>query len=183
MIHLSLKLFPWAYWHRSGASAVKRHTLLTLHGPLPTWATMTEASLPELKLLDALPLQPGAFYVMNRGYLDFARLWRWPQAGAFFVIRNKRHVRWRTVAIHPVDKAQGLRSDPTVRLQSAWSQKSYPQPLRRIRFRDVPQQRTFVFLTNHFDLSAEVICELYRRRWQVELFFKWIKQPLRLRHF
>lgn len=183
IIHLSLKLFPWAYWGLSQAGAVKLHTLISLKGSLPVWATLTEATFPELKMLDQIPVAPGAFYVMDRGYLDFTRLIRLHQAGANFVVRNKSHVRFHVVESRKVDKSQGLRCDQTVRLQSRWSKKHYAAALRRIRFRDCEHNRSFVFLTNNFELPALVICELYRRRWQVELFFKWIKQHLRLRRF
>lgn len=183
LIHLSLKLFPWAYWSRSCASALKLHALITLKGNLPAWAAITEASFPELKMLDHIPLQPGAFYVMDRGYLDFTRLIRLHQAGTFFVVRSKRHVRFHVVASRLLDKSQGLRCDQTIRLNSSWSKQNYPLRLRRIRFRDPMQNRSFVFLTNNFDLPPELVCELYQRRWQVELFFKWIKQHLRIHHF
>jgi len=183
IIHLSLKLFPWAYWGLSQAGAVKLHTLISLKGSLPVWAALTEATFPELKMLDQLPVAPGAFYVMDRGYLDFTRLIRLHQAGASFVVRNKSHVRFQVVESRRVDKAQGLRCDQTVRLQSRWSKKNYAAALRRIRFRDCEHNRSFVFLTNNFELPALVVCELYKRRWQVELFFKWIKQHLRLRRF
>jgi IS4 transposase len=183
LIHLSLKLFPWAYWSRSCASALKLHTLISLKGNLPVWAAITEASLPELKMLDHIPLEPGAFYVMDRGYLDFTRLIRLQQAGAYFVVRSKRHVRFQVVVSRPVDKSRGLRCDQTIRLNSTWSKQSYSLPLRRIRFRDQTRNRSLVFLTNNFELPADVICELYQRRWQVELFFKWTKQHLRIRRF
>ena len=183
LIHLSVHLFPWAYWGQSRATAVKLHTLLSLKGSLPVWAAITEAAFPEPKMLDQIPVVPGAFYVMDRGYLDFTRLIRLQQAGAHFVVRNKCNVRFYVVASHPVDKSTGLRCDQTIRLKSLWSKKVYPVPLRRIRFRDEPQNRSLVFLTNDFELPALVICELYKRRWQVELFFKWIKQPLRIRRF
>ncbi len=183
IIHLSLKLFPWAYWGRSRAGAVKLHTLISLKGNLPVWAALTEAAFPELKMLDRIPVQPGAFYVMDRGYLDFTRLIRLHQEGARFVVRDKCHVRFYVVESRAVDKSQGLRCDQTVRLKSPWSKKHYAAALRRIRFRDPEQDRSFVFLTNDFELPALVICQLYQRRWQVELFFKWIKQHLRIRRF
>ena len=183
IIHLSLKLFPWAYWGLTQAGAVKLHTLLALKGSLPVWAALTEATFPELKMLDQVPVAPGAFYVMDRGYLDFTRLIRLHRAGAHFVVRSKSHVRFQIVESRKVDKAQGLRCDQTIRLQSRWSKKHYAAALRRIRFRDAEHKRSFVFLTNNFELPARVICELYKRRWQVELFFKWIKQHLRLRRF
>lgn len=183
IIHLSLKLFPWAYYPRSRASALKLHTLLALRGNLPVWAAITEASFAEQKMLDEVPIEPGAFYILDRGYLDFSRLIRWHRAGAWFVVRNKCHVRMRVVASRPVDKSSGLRCDQTVQLCTRWSRKRYPERLRRVRYRDVMEQRSLVFLTNNFDLAPQVICELYRRRWQIELFFKWMKQHLRIRRF
>lgn len=183
MIHLSLNLFPWAYWGRSKAGALKLHALLSLRGNIPAWAAITEATFPEMKMLDEIPVERGAFYVMDRGYLDFTRLIRLEKEGAFFVVRNKAHVRFRVVASRPVDKQSGLRCDQTIGLTTRWSRKSYPKLLRRVRFRDVEQGRSLVFLTNNFDLAPLVICDLYKRRWQVELFFKWIKQHLRLRNF
>ena len=183
ILHLSLKLFPWAFYPRSRASALKLHLLLAWHGRLPAWAAITEATFPDPKMMDAVPVEAGAFYVVDRAYLDFTRLIRWHRAGAFFVVRNKCHVRLRVLASRPVDKPAGLRCDQTVRLSSPWSRDAYPEPLRRVRYRDVVEQRSLVFLTNNFDLAPEVICELYRRRWQVELFFKWMKQHLRIRQF
>ena len=183
IIHLSLKLFPWAYWARSRSGALKLHTLLSLKGNLPVWSAITEASLPDMKMLDHIPIEPGAFYVMDRGYLDFTRLIRLQQGGAKFVVRSKCHVRFQVVASRRVDKRSGLRCYQTIRLKSLWSKDVYPLPLRRIRFRDAQEERSLVFLTNDFDLPALVICELYKRRWQVELFFKWIKQHLRIRSF
>jgi len=183
IIHLSLKLFPWAYWGRSRASALKLHTLISLKGNLPVWAAITEAAFPEVKMLDQIPVQPGAFYVMDRGYLDFTRLIRLHREGASFVVRNKCNVSFYVVASRRVDKAQGLRCDQTIRLKSTWSKKHYTAALRRICFRDQVQNRSFVFLTNNFELPALVICALYKQRWQVELFFKWIKQHLRIRRF
>jgi IS4 transposase len=183
IIHLSLKLFPWAFYPRSKASALKLHMLLALRGNLPAWAAITEAAMPDQTMMDHVPIEAGAFYIMDRGYLDFTRLIRWQRAGAFFVIRNKCHVRLRVVASRPVDKSQGLRCDQTVRLCSAWSRRTYPEALRRVRYRDPKEKRSFVFLTNHFELSPEVICELYKRRWRIELFFKWMKQHLRIHQF
>jgi hypothetical protein len=183
IIHLSLKLFPWAFYPRSKASALKLHLLLALRGSLPAWAAITEATFPEQKMMDEVAVEPGAFYVVDRGYLDFTRLIRWHRAGAFFVVRNKCHVRLRVMASRPVDKGAGLRCDQTVRLCSRWSRTVYPQTLRRVRYRDTVAQRSLVFLTNNFTLAPEIICELYRRRWEVELFFKWVKQHLRLRQF
>jgi len=183
IIHLSLKLFPWAYWGRSRAGALKLHTLLAFKGNLPVWSALTEASIPDVKILDQVPLEPGAYYVMDRAYLDFGRLMKLQTAGARFVVRNKRHVRFRVMRSGKVDKAAGLRCDQTIRLISKDSKYRYRSPLRRIRFRDPQENRSLVFLSNDFELPALTICDLYKRWWQVELFFKWIKQHLRIRHF
>lgn len=183
IIHLSLSLFPWAYYPRSKAAALKLHTLLRIRGSLPAWSTLTEATFPDMKVLDEIPIEPGAFYVMDRGYLDFVRLWRLQQQQAAFVVRSKRHVRFRVLESRTVDKTCGLRCDQTIRLISSWSRKSYDLPLRRVRFRDEAQPHALVFFTNNFELGPQVICQLYKRRWEVELFFKWIKQHLRIRNF
>jgi hypothetical protein len=182
LIGLSLKLFHWGHYNRF-KRAIKLHLMLSLQGKLPAWAAITEATFPDMKILDQIPILPGAYYVMDRGYLDFVRLHRIQTGGAFFVVRNKHHVRFRVLAARPVDKSVGLRWDQTIRLTSRWSSKSYPEPLRRIHFYDREKQLTLVLLTNQFDLPAVVIPELYRNRWQVELFFKWIKQHLRIRSF
>jgi hypothetical protein len=183
LISLSLNLFPWGYYARSKQAAVKLHLMLSLQGNLPAWAAITDANFPDMKMLDHIPVALGAYYVMDRGYLDFIRLFRLHQAGGFFVVRNKHHVKFRLTASRPVDKSTGLRCDQTIRLTSRWSARSYPQPLRKIRLYDAENQVTLVWLTNQFGLPALVIAELYRKRWQVELFFKWIKQHLRIRSF
>jgi hypothetical protein len=183
IISLSLSLFPWGYYARSTQAALKLHLMLSLQGNVPAWAAITAAHFPDMKILDRIPAAPGAYYVMDRGYLDFIRLYRLHQAGSFWVVRNKHHVKFRVIASRPVDKASGLRCDQTIQLTSPWSRKSYPRPLRRIRLYDADHQVTLVLLTNQFDVPAEVITELYRKRWQVELFFKWIKQHLRIRSF
>jgi IS4 transposase len=157
--------------------------MLSLQGNLPAWAAITESKLPDMKILDRIPVIPGAYYVMDRGYVDFVRLFRLQCQGAYFVVRNKHHVRFRVVAWRPVDKRLGLRSDQTIRLTSNWSIKSFPKPLRKIRIYDDQNRVMLVLLSNQFGLPAEVIAELYRKRWQVELFFKWIKQHLRIRSF
>jgi len=183
IISLSLNLFPWGYYARSKQAAVKLHLMLSLQGNLPAWAAITEANFPDMKMLDNIPVALGAYYVMDRGYLDFIRLFKLHQGGGLFVVRNKRQVQFRVTASRPVDKSTGLRCDQTIQLTSKWSAKSYPQPLRRVRVYDPENKVTLVLLTNQFDLPALVIAELYRKRWQVELFFKWIKQHLRIRSF
>lgn len=183
IISLSLNLFPWGYYARSKQAALKLHLALSLRGNLPVWATMTEATFPDMKILDRVPILPQAYYVMDRGYLDFQRLFRIHQGGGYFVVRNKNHVRVRVLASTPVDKKAGLRCDQKVRLKNTRSAKSFPHPLRRVRVYDPEHKVTLVLLTNQFELPTQVIAELYRKRWQVELFFKWIKQHLRLRSF
>jgi hypothetical protein len=183
IISLSLNLFPWGYYARSKQAALKLHLMLSLRGNLPAWAAITEANFPDLKILDRIPITPGAYYVMDRGYLDFVRLFRLHQCGGFFVVRNKHHIKFRVLVSRPVDKSTGLRCDQTIRLTSNWSVKSFPEPLRRIRVYDAQNKVVLVLLTNQFELPAVVIAELYRKRWQVELFFKWIKQHLRIRGF
>lgn len=183
IIDLSLKLFPWAYFARTYRSAVKLHTLLSLRGTVPAWAAVTEVNFPDMKMLDKIPLQAGAFYVLDRGYLDFTRLIRLERRGAFFVVRNKRNVRFQVLQSRACPKDSGVRSDETVKLTSQWSAEVYKTSLRRIDFYDQAQDRSFTFLTNNFVLGSDVICDLYKRRWQVELFFKWIKQHLRIRNF
>ena len=183
IISLSLDLFPWGYYARSRQSALKLHLMLSLRGNLPAWGAITQAGFPDMKILDRIPVLRDAYYVMDRGYLDFIRLYRIHQAGGFLVVRNKHHVKFRVLVSRPVDKSTGLRCDQTIQLVSPWSRKSYPIPLRRIRVYDAENQVTLVLLTNQFDVAAAVIAELYRKRWQVELFFKWIKQHLRIRSF
>jgi hypothetical protein len=183
IISLSLNLFPWGYYVRSRQSALKLHLMLSLQGNLPAWGAITEAGFPDMKILDRIPVLHGAYYVMDRGYLDFIRLYRLHQAGGFFVVRNKHHVKFRALASRPVDKTEGLRCDQTIRLISPWSRKSYPIPLRRIRVYDAENQATLVLLTNQFNVPAAVIAELYRQRWQIELFFKALKQNLKIKTF
>ena len=183
IISLSLKLFPWGYYARSKQAALKLHLMLSLRGNLPAWAAVTQANFPDMKILDRIPVAPGAYYVMDRGYLDFVRLFRLHQSGAFFVVRNKHHIKFRITASCPVDQSTGLRCDQTIKLTSNWSVKSFPQSLRRIRLYDAENQVMLVLLTNQFGLPTAVIAQLYRKRWQVELFFKWIKQHLRIRSF
>jgi hypothetical protein len=182
LISLSLALFPWARW-RGPAAAVKLHTLLSLRGPLPAWTAVTEACFPDTLMLEHIPLEKGAFCVMDRGYLDFGGLARLHEGEVFFVVRSKCHVNFRVVCSRPVDKTTGLRCDQTVRLGRGRSRAAFPGCLRRVRVYDEAGARSLVFLTNQFELPAITVAELYRRRWQVELFFKWIKGHLRLRAF
>lgn len=182
LISLSLALFPWARW-RGPAAAVKLHTLLSLRGAVPVWTAVTEACFPDTLMLEHLPLEKGAFYVMDRGYLDFGGLARLHAGEVFFVVRCKCHVNFQVLRSRPVDKNTGLRCDQTVRLGRGRSRLAYPGQLRRIRVYDPVAARSLVFLTNQFELPAGTIAELYRRRWAVELFFKWVKGHLRLRGF
>jgi hypothetical protein len=181
-IDLCLQLFPWARY-KNTKGAVKLHTLLDLRGPIPSFIHVSDGKLHDVKVLDILLPEPGAIYVMDRGYLDFARLYRLNCGAAFFVIRPRSNTKFRRVYSHPIDKATGLRCDQTIELDGVYSPQSYPERLRRIKFRDTESQKTLVFLTNNFALPAETIAQLYRCRWQVELFFKWIKQHLRIKAF
>ena len=182
VIDLCLSLFPWAHF-RSTKAAVKLHTLLDLRGSIPTFLTLTEGAVHEVNLLDELPIEPGSIYIMDRGYLDFARLARFTQAGAFFVIRAKSNLHSYVSASRPVDRTTGLRCDQSIRLRGFYSRQGYPETLRRIRYLDPEHERSLVFLTNHFALPALKITEVYKARWQIELFFRWIKQHLRIRSF
>jgi len=181
-VDLCLSVFPWAHF-RSTKAAIKINTLLDLRGAIPTEIHITPGDIHEVNWLDQLIFEPGAFYIMDRGYLDFARLYRLALAGAFFVTRAKKGVRLARLYSHPVDFATGVRCDQTVRPTGATTRRHYPAKLRRIKFYDAPNHRTFVFLTNHFELPAATIAALYARRWQIELFFRWIKQNLRIKTF
>ena len=181
-VELCLSLFPWASF-RSTQGAVKLHTLIDVRGPVPTMITISPGKQADVKILDTLVPEPGAFYVMDRGYLDFARLHRLAQAGAFFVTRTKAGVRFRRQASAPVDRSTGVRSDHTVLLSTEASLRHYPERLRRVAYRDPQTHKIFIFLTNHFTLEAVKVAAIYKLRWRVELFFKWIKQNLRIKHF
>ena len=182
VIDLCLSLFPWAHF-RTTKAAIKLHTLLDLRGSIPTFLALTDGKVHEVNLLDTLPIEPGSLYVMDRGYLDFARLARFTSRGAFFVIRAKSNLRFYVSASRAVDRLTGLRCDQSIRLRGFYSKHDYPDLLRRVRYYDVTQKRSLVFLTNHFTLSAWQVTEVYRARWQIELFFRWIKQHLRIRAF
>ena len=182
VIDLCLSLFPWAHF-RSTKAAIKLHTLLDLRGSIPTFLALPEGAVHDVNLLDDIPVEPGSIYVMDRGYLDFSRLARFTQAGAFFVIRAKANLHSHVSASRPVDRSTGLRCDQSIRLRWFYSRKSYPDLLRRIRYLDPEQGRSLVFLTNHFSLPALKITEISKARWQIELFFRWIKQHLRIRSF
>jgi hypothetical protein len=181
-IDLCLSLFPWAKFRRR-KGAVKLHALLDLRGNIPCFVHVSHGKMHDVNVLDQLPIEPGAFYVMDRGYLDFKRLHRFTTGAAFFVTRGKRNLDCTRRARRPVDKTTGLRSDQTIVLAGPKTSRLYPDPLRRIVFYDVEQKRRLVFLTNNFTLPALTIARLYKCRWQVELFFKWIKQHLRIKAF
>lgn len=181
-IDLCLSLFPWAPFRETKA-AIKLHTLLDLRGNIPTFLHISDGKLHDVNILDQLIIEAGAFYVMDRGYLDFERLARFNRAGAFFVTRARRRLRFQRVRSLPNDRPAGVICDQLITLTVFYSKQGYPKPLRRIRFKDPQSGKTLVFLTNHFGLPALTICSLYRLRWQVELFFKWIKQHLRIKAF
>ena len=181
-IDLCMSLFPWAKF-RTTKSAVKLHTLLDLRGNIPALIIITDGKVHDANILDELVPEPGAIYIMDRGYLDFARLFLMHQSRAFFVIRAKKNLDCRRLYSHPVDKSTGLQCDQEVMLNGYQARKRYPERLRRIRYFDAKNNKRFVFLTNNFELPALSITELYRCRWQVELFFKWIKQHLRIKKF
>jgi hypothetical protein len=181
-IDLCLSLFPWAHF-RSTKAAVKMHTLLDLRGSIPSFIHISDGKLHDVHALDLLLPEPGATYVMDRGYVDFARLQVLHQAGAFFVTRAKSNLNAHRRYSAPTDRASGIICDQTIVLDGHYSRKDYPDPLRRIRFKDADTGKTLVFLTNQFALPASTICALYKSRWQVELFFKWIKQHLRIKRF
>ena len=181
-IDLCLSVFPWARF-RQAKAAVKMHTLLDLRGNIPTFIHISDGKMHEVNVLDILIPEAGSFYIMDRGFTDFARWFTLHQAQAFFVTRGKSNLLFHRVYSRAVDKATGLRCDQTISLTAPKACKDYPQHLRRIKFYDAEHDRHLVFLTNNFDLPALTITQLYRCRWQVELFFKWIKQHLRIKKF
>ncbi len=181
-IDLCLSMFPWAKF-RKAKGAVKIHTLLNLQGNIPEFILISDGKLHDVNALDYLIPSPGAYYVMDRGYLDFARLYELDQAKAYFVTRAKKNFNFKRRYSHEVDKRTGVQCDQTVVLETYYSHQGYPQPLRRIRYYDDNLGKRLVFLTNDFDLPATTIAALYKSRWQIELFFKWIKQHLRIKTF
>jgi hypothetical protein len=181
-IDLCLSLFPWAKFRKHKA-AVKMHTLLDLHGNIPTFISITDGKVHDVNILDEIMPEPGAFYVMDRGYVDFERLYVFTLSAAFFVVRTKSNVILQRRYSHPVDRTTGVRSDHTVILTAIGSAQVYPDALRRVSYLDVETRKRFKFLTNNFTLPAVTIAQIYKSRWQVELFFKWIKQHLRIKAF
>jgi len=181
-IDLCLSVFPWAVF-RTAKAAIKLHTLLDLRGNIPTFIHISDGKVHEVNILDQLLPEPGAFYIMDRGFLDFERLYRFHEAGSFFVTRGKSNLQVQRRYSHPVDRKTGLICDQSVVLTGFYSHQGFQAPLRRIRFKDPETAKTLIFLTNNFVLPAFTITELYRCRWQVELFFKWIKQHLRIKAF
>ncbi len=181
-IDLCLSLFPWAHF-RSTKAAVKMHTLLDLHGNIPSFIHISEGNLHDVHALDMILPEAGAIYVMDRGYVDFARLYRLHQAGAFFVTRAKSNLSAHRVYSSATDRTIGVIADQKIALDGHYTRQDYPVHIRRVRFRDPETEKTLVFLTNQTTLPALTVCDLYKSRWQVELFFKWIKQHLRIKAF
>jgi len=181
-IDLCLSLFPWAKF-RAHKGAVKLHTLLDVRGSIPSLLIITHGKVHDVHILDQLIFEPGAFYIIDRGYLDFDRLYAIHQASAFYVIRAKSNFWFKRLYSRPVDKSTGVQSDQIIVLEGFYSHKAYPDKLRRIRYFDAEQNKRLIFLTNNFTLPALTIAELFRCRWQIELFFKWIKQHLRIKAF
>ncbi len=181
-IDLCLALFPWAKF-RQHKGAVKLHTLLDLRGNIPSFIHITDGKVHDINVLDVLIPEPGSFYVMDRGYLDFARLYGLTQNQAFFVVRSKENLQFRRIYSRPIDKSTGLRCDQTIVVTGPLTSQLYPEKLRRVGYFDATNQKRFSFLSNNFVLPALTITQLYKCRWQVELFFKWIKQHLRIKAF
>lgn len=181
-IDLCLTLFPWAYFRQTKA-AIKLHTLMDMKGSIPVFIGITDGSVHDVNILDDIAFEPGSIYVMDRGYVDFRRLNRMHQAGAYFVTRAKRNMAFYVSQSRQVDKSTGLRCDQSIGLRTAKSKRDYPEKLRRIRFIDAETGKSLVFITNHFGLPAITVARIYKSRWHIELFFKWIKQNLRIKAF
>jgi hypothetical protein len=182
IIDLCLSLFPWARFEK-GKSAIKLHTALDLRGSIPTHITITDARVYDLRLLDELAPEPGSFYIMDRGFLDFQRLYALHLLNAYFVIRSRYNIKFRRLYSHSIEKNLGLRCDQTIRLSGRYTPGYYPEKLRRVRFFDAENNNHLILLTNNFILPPSTITELYKCRWKIELFFKWIKQHLRIKSF
>lgn len=182
VIDLTLSVFPWAKFRKT-KGAIKLHAMIDLRGNIPAFLTITDGKLHDVKAAPQVPIEQDGIYVVDRGYVDFEWLWSINQAFAFFVTRLKRAIKWNRIISHPVNKALGLRADQEIILTSSRGKKLYPKRLRKINFRDETQNRTLIFLTNNFTLPAETIAALYKARWEIELFFKWIKQNLRVKTF
>jgi hypothetical protein len=182
LVDLSLAIFPWARWQGTQA-ALKLNVVLAVAPELPEFCTLVEGGVHDVNFLDEVVFKPGGYYALDRGYVDYKRLYKIHQAGAWFVTRAKSNMSFYVVESRPVDKASGLRCDQTIRLKAAKARRDYPGPLRRVCYYDDETQKYFVFLTNNFALPALIIAAIYKRRWEIELFFKWIKQHLRLRGF
>lgn len=181
-IDLTLSLFPWAKFRRT-KGAVKLHTMIDLRGNIPAFLFITDGKVADIKAVPQIQIEPDGIYVVDRAYVDFAWLWSLEQTGAYFVTRLKKSIKWTRVISHPVDKSIGLRSDQEILLVSRQSNAKYPDRLRKVSFRDEDQDRTLTFLTNNFSLPASKIAALYKARWEIELFFKWIKQNLKVKSF
>jgi len=181
-IDLTLSLFPWAKFRKT-KGAIKLHAMLDLRGNIPAFLSITDGKVHDVKAAPQVPIEPEGIYVVDRAYVDFSWLWSIHQTGAFFVTRLKKSIKWTRVLSHPVDKSLGLRSDQEILLAGKNTKSLYPKRLRRISFRDETQGRTLVFLTNNFVLPSETIAAIYKARWEIEIFFKWIKQNLRIKTF
>ena len=181
-IDLCLTLFPWAEFRRTKA-AVKMHTLIDLRGSIPTFVAITTGKVNDVKMLDKMPVQEDAIYTMDRGYIDYARLYSVHKQGAFFVIRAKDNLKFKRLYSSPKDREAGVRADQVITLVTKKSKKGYPERLRRVSYVDKERNKRLVFLTNNFDVTAKTVADIYKQRWQVELFFKWIKQHLRFKSF
>jgi IS4 transposase len=181
-IDLCLSLFPWAKFRKT-KGAVKLHTLLDIQGSIPVFIEITTGLVHDVNILDVLIPEPGSFYIMDRGYLDFERLYRIKENFGYFIIRAKKNMKFHRTQSKKVDKSTGLRCDQVIRLSGFNTRKSYPDKLRRVKYHDSQTDKILVFLTNNFDIPALTVAELYRNRWKVELFFKWIKQHLKIKSF